>query len=72
VLKAYRELEHHGLVEARRGLGTFIRHDLDQETANRPELKASLVEWIHSAQADGLSIADVRALFASVTDEHFL
>ncbi len=28
VLKAYRELEREGLVEARRGLGTFVRRSL--------------------------------------------
>lgn len=28
VLKAYRELEREGLVEARRGLGTFVRRTL--------------------------------------------
>jgi ABC-2 type transport system ATP-binding protein len=36
VLKAYRELEREGLVEARRGLGTFIRKGLSTTPADSP------------------------------------
>lgn len=33
VLKAYRELENEGLVEARQGVGTFVRRSLAQPGA---------------------------------------
>lgn len=36
VLKAYRELEREGLVEARRGLGTFVRRSLNTTPADSP------------------------------------
>lgn len=36
VLKAYRELERDGLVEARRGVGTFVRRGLNTTPADSP------------------------------------
>ena len=35
VLKAYRELEHEGLVAARPGIGTFVTRTLDRRLARR-------------------------------------
>ncbi len=36
VLKAYRELEHDGLVAARPGIGTFVIRDPQRHVARRP------------------------------------
>ncbi|WP_405877490.1 MULTISPECIES: GntR family transcriptional regulator [unclassified Streptomyces] len=70
VLKAYRELEREGLVEARRGLGTFVRRTLGASPADSP-LRAELAAWAQRARAAGLDREDVDALFGSVLDEHF-
>ncbi|MFE3993812.1 GntR family transcriptional regulator [Streptomyces goshikiensis] len=70
VLKAYRELEREGLVEARRGLGTFVRRSLGAAPADSP-LRGELAEWATRARAAGLERDDVAALFAAVLDEHF-
>ncbi|TLS40687.1 GntR family transcriptional regulator [Streptomyces montanus] len=70
VLKAYRELEREGLVEARRGLGTFVRRSLGAAPADSP-LRAELSDWAARAHAAGLDRDDVAALFASVLDEQF-
>ncbi|GAA3843122.1 GntR family transcriptional regulator [Streptomyces coacervatus] len=70
VLKAYRELEREGLVEARRGLGTFVRRTLGTHPVDSP-LRAELAAWAERARAAGLDREDVDALFASVLDEHF-
>ncbi|MER8096091.1 GntR family transcriptional regulator [Streptomyces goshikiensis] len=70
VLKAYRELEREGLVEARRGLGTFVRRSLGAAPADSP-LRGELSEWAARARAAGLERDDVAALFAAVLDEHF-
>ena len=70
VLKAYRELEREGLVEARRGLGTFVRRTLGAAPADSP-LRAELTEWARRARAEGLERDDVAALFAAVLDENF-
>ncbi|MFD7434724.1 GntR family transcriptional regulator [Streptomyces sp. NPDC059861] len=70
VLKAYRELERDGLVEARRGLGTFVRRSLGAAPADSP-LRAELVAWAERARTAGLEREDVAALFAAVLDEQF-
>ncbi|WP_327682760.1 GntR family transcriptional regulator [Streptomyces sp. NBC_00467] len=68
VLKAYRELEREGLVEARRGLGTFVRRSLGATPADSP-LHGELAAWGRRARAAGLERDDVAALFTSVLDE---
>lgn len=70
VLKAYRELEREGLVEARRGLGTFVRRTLGAAPADSP-VGADLDTWARAARAAGLDREDVAALFTSVLDTHF-
>ncbi|MGV9449983.1 GntR family transcriptional regulator [Streptomyces sp. NPDC003635] len=70
VLKAYRELEREGLVEARRGLGTFVRKSLGAAPADSP-LHAELTDWAVRARAAGLEHDDVAALFTAVLEEHF-
>ncbi|MGW1669627.1 GntR family transcriptional regulator [Streptomyces sp. NPDC002324] len=70
VLKAYRELEREGLVEARRGLGTFVRKSLGSAPADSP-LRAELDAWAVRAREAGLERDDVAAHFTSVLDEQF-
>ncbi|MDQ0843694.1 MULTISPECIES: GntR family transcriptional regulator [unclassified Streptomyces] len=68
VLKAYRELEREGLVEARRGLGTFITRTLGGQAADTP-LRAELADWVDRARDAGLEQDDITALFTSVLEE---
>ncbi|CCK29155.1 GntR family transcriptional regulator [Streptomyces davaonensis JCM 4913] len=70
VLKAYRELEREGLVEARRGLGTFVRKSLGAAPADSP-LRTELTDWAVRAREAGLEHDDVAALFTAVLEEHF-
>ncbi|MCL7425073.1 GntR family transcriptional regulator [Streptomyces sp. NPDC057806] len=70
VLKAYRELEREGLVEARRGLGTFVKKSLGAAPADSP-LHTELTDWAARARAAGLEHDDVAALFTAVLEEHF-
>jgi GntR family transcriptional regulator len=63
VLKAYRELEHAGLVQGRQGLGTFVLRSVGAPTlASHAELRAALDEWIGRARAAGLDDDDIVAL----------
>jgi GntR family transcriptional regulator len=72
VQKAYRELEHEGLVEARRGVGTFVVRSLGRGAGvTDGELRADLVAWTQRARAAGLEREDVEALTKSVIDEQF-
>jgi GntR family transcriptional regulator len=73
VLKAYRELERQGLVEARRGLGTFVTTSLSSEatTGDDAPLRQELANWMGRAQQGGLVVEDVDALYFAVRDEHY-
>lgn len=64
VLKAYRELEHDGLVAARPGVGTFITRTLTAAppAAYRP-LREELQRWFAKARRAGLDDESIEALF---------
>jgi GntR family transcriptional regulator len=64
VLKAYRELEHAGLVTARPGLGTFVTGSLaDPAIAAHGPLRRELRGWIVKARHAGLDDESIEALF---------
>jgi GntR family transcriptional regulator len=64
VLKAYRELEHEGLVAARPGIGTFVVNSFDETTyAAQRSLRRSLEVWIEKARRAGLDDESIEALF---------
>ncbi|GAA0988261.1 GntR family transcriptional regulator [Acrocarpospora macrocephala] len=68
VLRAYRELEARGLVEALPGLGTFVRRSL--VAPHDPELEASLGEWVATAREAGLGDDDMRSLLEFALSGH--
>ena len=64
VLKAYRELEHEGLVAARQGVGTFVTRTLTDNTlAAHGPLRLSLEQWLVKARRAGLDDESIEALF---------
>ncbi|MEV4299828.1 GntR family transcriptional regulator [Microbispora rosea] len=64
VLKAYRELEHEGLVAARPGVGTFVTRTLtDASLAAHGRLRQDLRRWLTKARLAGLDDESVEALF---------
>ena len=64
VLKAYRELEHEGLVSARPGVGTFVTGSLGgQSLAAHGPLRQALQRWIAKARRAGLDDESIEALF---------
>jgi GntR family transcriptional regulator len=66
VLKAYRELEHAGLVKARAGVGTFVTTTLsDSSFAAHAPLRRELQRWIVRARSAGLDDESIEALFDS-------
>jgi GntR family transcriptional regulator len=72
VLKAYRELDHEGLVEARRGQGTFISRTLEPTApAEYAVLQSALLGWIEQARDAGLEEDDVAALVAATLQAAF-
>jgi GntR family transcriptional regulator len=70
VLKAYRELELAGLVEARQGAGTFVTGRLGEVDPHvMARLRGGLARWLDQAREAGLEDEDVQALLASVAAE---
>ncbi|MFE2559549.1 GntR family transcriptional regulator [Streptomyces sp. NPDC059352] len=64
VLKAYRELEHDGLVAARPGVGTFVTRTLaDGTLAAQGPLRKDLQRWLTKARLAGLDDESIEALF---------
>jgi GntR family transcriptional regulator len=64
VLKAYRELEHAGLVAARPGVGTFVTKTLsDASLSSHGPLRRELQRWLIKARAAGLDDESIEALF---------
>jgi GntR family transcriptional regulator len=73
VLKAYRELELSGLVEARQGAGTFVSGSLGETDPHvMARLRSGLARWLGQAREAGLEDEDVQALLASVVAEDTL
>jgi GntR family transcriptional regulator len=63
VLKAYRELEHEGLVEGRHGQGTYVVRSLSGPSpVTLDRLRASLESWVKQARAAGLSPEHIKAV----------
>src|SRR6516162_2800918 len=64
VLKAYKELEHAGLVAARPGIGTFVTRTLsDVSLAAHGPLREDLRRWLARARRAGLDDESIEALF---------
>jgi DNA-binding transcriptional regulator YhcF (GntR family) len=64
VLKAYRELEHAGLVAARPGVGTFVTGTLsDASPAAHGPLRMDLQRWFAKARRAGIDDETIEALF---------
>ncbi len=67
VLKAYRELELAGLVEARQGSGTFVKESLGSAAPEDLDpLRVTLAGWVAEARAAGLEDEDIYALLREV------
>ncbi len=65
VLKAYRELEHEGLVEGRPGVGTFVLRSLGGPNTDHPRLRRRLERWLMEARDAGLDDESISALFSA-------
>lgn len=71
VLRAYRDMEQAGLVELRRGLGTFVTRSLARPGAEDDSpLRREVTDWVARARATGLERADVLALVTAALDAY--
>lgn len=66
VLKAYRELEHEGLIDSRPGQGTFVLRTLaGASLKSHAALRRSLVVWLRQARQEGMDDDSMVALFTA-------
>jgi GntR family transcriptional regulator len=66
VLKAYRELEYDGLINARPGVGTFVTRTLtDHSLAAHGPFREELRDWLARARAAGMDTESIEALFVT-------
>jgi GntR family transcriptional regulator len=64
VSKAYRELEHEGLIAARAGVGTFVTASTSEDVlASLGPIRHDLEQWLVRARAAGLDDDSIEALF---------
>lgn len=69
VLKAYHELGLLGIVDTKRGLGTYVSAGVSAvQLSDHTELRAGLARWVQQARSAGLTSADLRAMFESIVD----
>jgi GntR family transcriptional regulator len=67
VFKGYRELERDGLVEGRRGAGTFVlRRPPGPAPGEHATLARTLGRWVERARAAGLDDSSIEALLREV------
>ena len=67
VFKGYRELEREGLVEGRRGAGTFVlRRPPGPAPGTHATLARSLGRWVDRARTAGLDDASIESLLREV------
>ena len=72
VLKAYRELEHEGLIDSRAGVGAFVRRTLGRlESSLESPLAEDLRGWVRQAREGDLERPDIEALVKAVIDLEF-
>lgn len=63
VLKAYRELEHEGIVEGRQGVGTFVsRRPSGPPPGTQIRLARTLQKWVNAARSEGMDDDAIESL----------
>src|SRR5947209_4969186 len=73
VLKAYRELDRDGLVDARRGQGTFLSKNLaPTASSDHAALQETLLEWVAQARRAGFDEEGITALMAAAIRAAFV
>lgn len=70
VLRAYRELDREGLVEGRRGQGTFLSFGVVPTAPDtHAELEEALVRWVRRARAAGFDDDGIVGLVSAALHE---
>lgn len=68
VVHAYAELERAGITETRRGLGTFVREDVDVAAIRQALLEEAAREYVRAVRALGLDLEAAAQALEEVED----
>jgi len=68
VVHAYSQLEREGIIETRRGLGTFIRADIPLHVSQRELLAVAAQRYVKEAKALSLSGKEAIKILQEVLD----
>jgi len=68
VVHAYAELEREGITETRRGLGTFVREDVDVAAIRRVLLEEAARGYARAVRALGMGLEEAKAALEEVSD----
>jgi len=63
VVRAYRELEHEGIVELRHGLGVFISESVEQRSKWMRKAQSIVQSAVERVQSLGATDEEIRRLF---------
>ncbi len=66
VIHAYSELERQGVIETKRGLGTFVREDAPVKTMQRDLLKSAAMQYANEFERLGVSAREAIAVLQEV------
>jgi GntR family transcriptional regulator len=71
VTRAYRELEHEGLVEGRQGVGTFVcRRPPGPPPGTVTRLARNLEKWVQTARHVGLDDESIQSMLQATLQAH--
>ncbi len=68
VVHAYAELEREGITETRRGLGTFVREDVDVTAVRRALLEKAARDYARAVRALGMRLEEAKKALEEVSD----
>jgi len=66
VIRAFELLEHRGITETRRGLGTFVREDVDVDALKAARLREAARRYLAEVRALGLGLDAAQAALEEV------
>lgn len=69
VIRAFELLEQLGITETRRGLGTFVREEVDVDALKRDRIRRAARRYLAEVRALGLGLEEAKAALEEVKEE---
>ena len=69
VIRAFELLEQLGITETRRGLGTFVREEVDVDALKRDRIRRAARRYLAEVRALGLGLEEAKSALEEVKEE---